>query len=271
VKCDEPGLRPKGTCTNPLGLAYDGSGRFTIPDSAFKSKRGHLSPGGGWAASAQNARLYFMDDYTNKRIGAWCSPTSDVTMSSLQMLTVDLGSNKRITYIATQGRNKYFERVSQFKVEYSDDNRTFKKYTEGGEEKIFQGNCDHVTPVLNYFAEPLEARYFRYIPWKWNYPCVRMELYGCDMDDEQPEPIIGELRTFGAASEDDDGFCSRGGNPVQRTTPVPTTLKPTPDTSCMNQRKDGTWCEDNKDKCTDYSTGWTDYMKRNCFRSCNYC
>ena len=54
--------------------------------------------------------------FLRKRIGAWCSPTNDVTRSTLQMVTVDLGLAKRITYIATQGRDKYFERVSQFKV-----------------------------------------------------------------------------------------------------------------------------------------------------------
>ena len=98
------------------GLSYDGTGKFKIPDSRFSSVGGHLSPGGGWQAGPENARLYFTDDYKNKRIGSWCSPTNDVTKSTLQKVTVDLGQVKRITYIATQGRDKYFERVSQFKV-----------------------------------------------------------------------------------------------------------------------------------------------------------
>jgi hypothetical protein len=136
VPCDEPGMRPPGECANPLGLASDGTKNFKIKDIAFTSVRGHMTPGGGWSATASNARLYFTDDYTDKRIGAWCSPTSDVTKSTLQKITVDLGEKKRITYIATQGRDKYFERVSQFKVEYSDDNVTFTTYTEEGEESI---------------------------------------------------------------------------------------------------------------------------------------
>lgn len=61
--------------------------------------------GGGWRASSWNARLYFTDDYEKKGIGAWCSPTSDITLTSMQSITVDLGVKKRITYIATQGMN----------------------------------------------------------------------------------------------------------------------------------------------------------------------
>ena len=56
------------------------------------------------------------------------------------------------------------------------------------QRQIFKGNCDHVTPVLNAFHEPLLGRYIRYIPWKYNYPCVRMEFYGCDENELQPDP-----------------------------------------------------------------------------------
>ncbi len=41
------------------------------------------------------------------------------------------------------------------------------------------GNCDHFTPILNKFNNRISARFFRYYPTKANYPCVRLELYGC--------------------------------------------------------------------------------------------
>ena len=54
--------------------------------------------GGGWWALASNARLYFEDDYSSKRIGSWCA----VDRNS-QWLKIDLGQMKTITGIATQG------------------------------------------------------------------------------------------------------------------------------------------------------------------------
>ena len=45
--------------------------------------------------------------------------------------------------------------------------------------QIFNGNCDHFSPVLNQFKNSIRARYIRYRPWNWNFPCVRMEFYGC--------------------------------------------------------------------------------------------
>ncbi|XP_057302423.1 zinc metalloproteinase nas-14-like [Hydractinia symbiolongicarpus] len=176
--CDQPGLKPPGQCADPLGLSSDGTKNFKIPDSAFSSPY-HLSPGGGWDAAAKNARLYFEDDYDDKRIGSWCAKSHDSARSADGYVQVDLGSRKTISYIATQGRDKYFERVAKFKIQYGDNGSTFQTYQEGGSDKVFDGNCDHVTPVLNKFTNRITARYIRYIPTDWNYPCVRMEFYGC--------------------------------------------------------------------------------------------
>jgi len=178
AKCDKGVLKPPGTCASPLGLAFDGSGKFKIPDSAFYSPA-NLAPGGGWEASAKNARLYMTDDYTNRRIGSWCAASHDSANSKDGYVQVDLGQQKTIRYIATQGRDKFFERVSKFKIQYSDNGSTFTTYKENGLEKEFDGNCDHITPVLNQFNNQIVARYIRYVPLQWNFPCVRMELYGC--------------------------------------------------------------------------------------------
>jgi len=176
--CDMGIQKPDGQCADPLGLAADGSGNFKIPDSAFYSPA-NLAPGGGWAAAAKNARLYMADDYNNKRIGAWCAASHDSAKSADGYVQVDLGQQKTISYIATQGRDKYFERIERFKIQYSTDGSNFQTYQLNGKDEIFDGNCDHVTPVLNQFTTPIQARYIRYLPWNWNFPCLRMELYGC--------------------------------------------------------------------------------------------
>lgn len=64
--------------------------------------------GGGWQASAKNARLYFEDDYDDKRIGSWCAASHASAKSSKGYVQVDLGRRKTITYIATQGKLIHF-------------------------------------------------------------------------------------------------------------------------------------------------------------------
>jgi hypothetical protein len=178
VRCDLKPPRPPGQCSNPLGLGVDEHQRFTLPDSAFSSPD-HFKPGQSWEAAPGNARLYYVDDWDRKRIGAWCangeSQTKDPSRNYIQ---VDLGSSKTINYIATQGRDRYFEAVQRYKVKFSNDGRTFEDYKENGAVKEFVGSCDNFTPVLNKF-EGMQARFFRLYPTDWNFPCLRMELYGC--------------------------------------------------------------------------------------------
>ena len=46
--------------------------------------------------------------------------------------------------------------------------------------QIFDGNCDHFTPVLNILERGITARYVRFYPVTYNYVCMRVEVYGCD-------------------------------------------------------------------------------------------
>ena len=59
----------------------------------------HNSPG-EWNASADNARLYMEDDFTNFRIGAWCA---EYPPRQGEWLKIDLGRKKTVTAVATQG------------------------------------------------------------------------------------------------------------------------------------------------------------------------
>ena len=82
--------------------------------------------------AAFQARLNFKDG-----TGGWRAGTSD----SNPWLQVDLGSlYTKLTGVASQGRHSvdYLQRVTKYKLQYSDDGVNFQKYTEHGksEDKV---------------------------------------------------------------------------------------------------------------------------------------
>jgi len=173
-RCDSAPPRPGGACSNPLGLGWDN----TLPDSAFSSS-GDFFPGGGWGATADNGRLYFEDDHDNKRIGAWCPPNRT---PAGQYWQVNLGKVYTVTAVATQGRDVFYEHVKLFELSYSTDGRRWTKYAnDDGSVKVFDGNCDHITPVINKLPKSVQAQYIRIYPDlnQQAYPCLRAEVYGC--------------------------------------------------------------------------------------------
>ncbi|XP_073244758.1 zinc metalloproteinase nas-15-like [Porites lutea] len=171
TKCDTYPIKPNGTCSDAFGLGWPGG--FTLPDKAFSASTEYRPS--GWRASADNARLYFEDDQDKKRIGAWCA-----TDRENQWLRVDLGKTRKIRAIATQGRDVFHEHVKEYKLAFSNDGSNFEVYKENGNERNFIGNCDHFTPVINTF-NPVTARYVKILVGKSAYPCMRLELYGCDV------------------------------------------------------------------------------------------
>lgn len=170
-KCDKQPIQPTGACATPLGLGWD----YQLPDSAF-SASSEMSPGGGWVAGASNARLYFEDDHNQKRIGGWCASSRNP-----QWIKVDLGRVKQITGIATQGRDVFYEHVKNYELEFSTDGVSWQPYEENGASKVFDGNCDHFTPVINRF-NPVRAQFVKVLPHDnpQGWMCMRLELYGCD-------------------------------------------------------------------------------------------
>lgn len=63
--------------------------------------------GSNWAASGHNARLYYHDDYDNKRIAAWCVGSWD-DFKRNPYIQIDLGRTRNIQYIATQGMLMFY-------------------------------------------------------------------------------------------------------------------------------------------------------------------
>jgi len=169
-RCDKHPVKPLAPCSIPLGIGWN----FNLPDSAF-SASSVLNVGTGWDCGARNARMYFTDDFKTKRVGAWCAATP-----KNQWLQVDLGMNRYITAVGTQGRHKYYEHVKSYKLAFSQDGATWNYYKKNGEHKVFSGNCDHFTPVVNILEHGVTARYVRFYPVTYTYVCMRVEVYGCD-------------------------------------------------------------------------------------------
>lgn len=108
---------------------------------------------------------------------AWTAETQDFE----QALMVDLGSEKNVTGIATQGRTHSDEYVMEFRIQYGSNGRDWQDYKDvDGMPKIFRGNVGDFI-VRNDFDHPIVARQIRINPTKWNVRIsLRVELYGCE-------------------------------------------------------------------------------------------
>ena len=79
--------------------------------------------------AANHSRLHFQEN--GIKAGGWSAATND----SRQWLQVDLGSHDyRVTRVATQGRHSttYYEWVTKYKLQYSNNAMTFWYYREQG-------------------------------------------------------------------------------------------------------------------------------------------
>ncbi len=104
-------------------------------------------------------------------IGAW-SVASGYTIGS-EWMQIDLGANKTITGVVTQGRANFSagQYVTSYKVEYSSDGTNWSWVDN---ENVFTGNSDSNTKVTNTFTTSVLARYIRIYPETFfGYPSMR--------------------------------------------------------------------------------------------------
>ena len=108
---------------------------------------------------------------------AWTSEHSDFD----QALIVNLGSEKNVTGIATQGRSHSNEFVLEYRIQFGTNGKDWVDYKEvDGLSKIFRGNSDGDFVVRNDFEHPVIAQWLRINPTKWaDRISLRIELYGC--------------------------------------------------------------------------------------------
>lgn len=100
---------------------------------------------------------------------AW-SPSSNTSMGS-HWMQIDLGANKTISGVVTQGRNGVNQWVTSYKVEYSTNGTNWFPVDS---ENVFTGNADQNTKVTNSFTTNVSARYIRIYPLTYQtWPSMR--------------------------------------------------------------------------------------------------
>ncbi|XP_078346362.1 uncharacterized protein LOC144631716 isoform X2 [Oculina patagonica] len=164
-------------CDSPLGMA---DGR--IPDSSIKANYEHNA-----AHGATNARLNHVAGYG--KTGAW----STLNLEQGQWIQVDLGEITKVTKIGTRGRSEAAQWVTEYKVSYSFDGGYFEFYKHDpyGDARVFKGNSDMNSLVINPLDPPIIARYIRIQPVKYyGFMSLRMELYGCRSGFSTPKPPV---------------------------------------------------------------------------------
>ncbi|XP_077973588.1 lactadherin-like [Styela clava] len=115
-------------------------------------------------------------------VGSWCPKTNNVG----EWIQIDLGATKSVAGVVIQGRPKHQRGnqnwVKTFKISCGPAVNELSTIMENRSEKIFVGNTDKDTHVINIFPTPMICRIVRLYPLTWNTvspwfrACLRMEL-----------------------------------------------------------------------------------------------
>lgn len=142
-----------------------------------------------------------------KYAGAWRPKIND----KKQYLEVDLGAVSRVTQVSTQGyptvsgakvnkKDKCW--VESYTLDFSTDGSQWQQYTENGVVKVFKGNRDNNSVIINSIANPVEAKFVRFMPQSWkNSIALRVEVYG---EVTEPDLTVLTPRTSSLATESVD-------------------------------------------------------------------
>jgi len=81
----------------------------------------------------------------------------------------------------TQGREDQDQWIKTFNIYHGTSASNIKAIVDStGSIKVFQGNFDRNTKVVNFFDQPIEARYVRVVAQTYkDYSAIRMELLSC--------------------------------------------------------------------------------------------
>lgn len=126
---------------------------------------GQVSASSQWSDrdAAFFARLNFKENLSHGKFGAWSSATNDLK----QWLQIDLQSFKKLTRVATQGRNTVTQWVTRYKLQYGYDGLKFLYYRDHAQttEKVirlfffspFSSPCLFFFSVLLLLPPPLTS------------------------------------------------------------------------------------------------------------------
>lgn len=158
-----------GAPVSPPAFEYE-----RLPDRSFTSD-GHY----------QEFHPHYARIHTNEKSkGAWCA----LTDNNPHWLQVDLGAKNKVIAVGTQARAgvTVVLSVKTYKISISDDNTTgWTVIQESGVDRIFPGNTDKSTEVINFFDPVIETNYIRFLPEEYiSLRCMRVEIYGEKLIDE---------------------------------------------------------------------------------------
>ncbi|XP_078219845.1 coagulation factor VIII isoform X3 [Callithrix jacchus] len=155
------------SCSMPLGMESK-----AISDAQITASSYFTNIFATWSPS--KARLHLQG-----RSNAWRPQVNNPK----EWLQVDFQKTMKVTGITTQGVKSLLTSmyVKEFLISSSQDGHHWTLFLQNGKVKIFQGNQDSFTPVVNSLDPPLLTRYLRIHPQSWVHQiALRMEVLGCE-------------------------------------------------------------------------------------------
>ncbi|KAM4818537.1 coagulation factor VIII isoform 1-T1 [Thomomys bottae] len=155
------------SCSIPLGMESK-----VISDAQITASSYFTNMFVSWSPS--QARLNLQG-----KTNAWRPHVNDPK----QWLQVDFQKTMKITGIITQGVKSLLTSmfVKEFLISSSQDGHHWTLIFQNGKVKVFQGNQDSFTPVMNSLDPPLLTRYLRIHPQSWAHQiALRLEILGCE-------------------------------------------------------------------------------------------
>ncbi|XP_054428211.1 coagulation factor VIII [Pteronotus mesoamericanus] len=155
------------SCSIPLGMESK-----TISDAQITASSYLNNIFATWPPS--QARLHLQG-----RTNAWRPQVNNPK----EWLQVDFQKTMKVTGITTQGAKSLLTSmyVKEFIISSSQDGHNWTPFLQNGKVKVFQGNQDSFTPVVNSLDPPLLTRYLRIHPQSWVHQiALRLEVLGCE-------------------------------------------------------------------------------------------
>ncbi|XP_044163282.1 retinoschisin-like [Acropora millepora] len=146
---------------HPLGMESR-----EIPNEAVKASSSWGSGLEPWQARLNNIG----------RSGSWSAHKNAIG----EYLQIDLGKERVVNKIATQGRASANQWVTSYNLLFSSDGANWNEYQNNGVVKVFTANSDRGTIVSHKLSPRISTRYVRFsvLSWHWHIS-MRVELYGC--------------------------------------------------------------------------------------------
>uniref|UniRef100_A0A8C5VFG6 Coagulation factor VIII n=2 Tax=Microcebus murinus TaxID=30608 RepID=A0A8C5VFG6_MICMU len=155
------------SCSMPLGMESK-----EISDAQITASSYLTNMFATWSPS--QARLHLQG-----RTNAWRPQVNNPK----EWLQVDFQKTIKVTGITTQGVKSLLTSmyVKEFLISSSQDGQHWTLFFQNGKVKVFQGNQDSFTPVVNSLDPPLLTRYIRIHPQSWVHQiALRLEVLGCE-------------------------------------------------------------------------------------------